>query len=62
MLHEEANRQLLDSLDAASKRAQAAFMPAKGDIVAIVLSMRGLIVNLADEVAQLRGQLEQREG
>lgn len=57
MLHEEANRQLLESLDAASQRAQAAFMPAKADIVTIVLSLRGLVVNLADEVSQLRGQL-----
>lgn len=60
MLHEEANRQLLESLDAASRRAQAAFMPAKSDIVAIVLSLRGLVVNLADDVAKLRADLDRR--
>lgn len=57
MLHEESNRQLLESLDAASRRAQAAFMPAKADIVAIVLGLRGLVVNLQDEVRQLRGRV-----
>ncbi|WP_050415448.1 hypothetical protein [Azoarcus sp. CIB] len=62
MLHEEANRQLLESLDAASKRAQTAFMPAKSDIVEIVLSLRGLVVNLADEVAQLRAEREMQGG
>lgn len=57
MLHEEANRQLLESLDAASKRAQAAMIPGKADIVAIVLGLRGLVVNLLIEVRSLRAEL-----
>ncbi|MBD5803850.1 hypothetical protein AZOA_32910 [Azoarcus sp. Aa7] len=62
MLHEEANRQLLESLDSAFKRAQAGFFPAKHDLIEIVLSLRGLVVNLADEVAALRADLSDNAG